>query len=83
MDGTKRFESLKYSPWTKVECAKQMFVTEASSLSAGRGNDIQCPHCGVDVPNDQWREERDSRENEILMWQHMCSCGTLLKVFND
>jgi hypothetical protein len=55
-----------------------MYVTEASALVGREG----CPHCGVAIPNDQWRAEKD-KEGEILMWQHMCSCGTLLKVFND
>lgn len=80
--GSKRFEGLKYSPWTKVETVKQMFVAEASDLSANGGNDLQCPHCGVDVPSDQWRDETNA-EGEVVLWQHMCSCGTLLKVFND
>lgn len=66
------------SPWTKIECAKDTYVSEASCLN----RDTRCPKCDTEIPNDQWRTETDS-EGEPILWQHMCLCGTLMKVFND
>jgi len=65
--------------WTKIKCVLKTYVTEASSLY---NNDVRCPECGTEIPNDQWRAETDV-EGDIVLWQHMCSCGTLLRVFNE
>lgn len=69
------------NPWTKVTCAKDTYVTEASDLSATE-EDANCPKCGTEVFNNQWRVEKNS-DGEIQMWVYMCSCGTTMKVFND